>query len=159
MSKFLLSILMLGSITTYAGINKWVDDQGHVHYSDQPPPSNTKAETLRSISDSNGNATAATSAPAATSSVAAPKTIAEREAELKKSQKAKQEATNKTLQKQADEDAKKASCTTSQQNLRTLQQDIRMVEIDANGERSYIDDKQRQERIAKAQQDISAYCK
>ena len=151
MSKFLLIILMLGSINIYAGINKWVDDQGHVHYSDQPPPGNTKAETLHSTSGSDSNV-AASSAPAA------PKTIAERDAELKKSKKAKQEAANKALLKQAEEDARKASCATSQQNLRTLQQGIRMVEVDANGERSYLDDKQRQERIAKAQQDVSAYC-
>ena len=152
MSKFLLIILMLAYTDTFAAINKWVDDQGHVHYSDQPPPGNAKAETLHSVSDQDSN-TASTSAPAA------PKTLAEREAELKKSQKAKQEAANKALQKQAVEDAKKASCATSQQNLRTLQEGIRMVEVDANGERSYMDDKQRLERIAKAQQDISAYCK
>ena len=34
-----------------------------------------------------------------------------------------------------------------------------MVEIDANGERSYIDDTQRQQRIEKAQQEISNLCK
>ena len=152
MSKFLLIILMLAYTDTFAAINKWVDDQGHVHYSDQPPPGNAKAETLHSVSDQDSN-TASTSAPAA------PKTLAEREAELKKSQKAKQEAANKALQKQAVEDAKKASCATSQQNLRTLQEGIQMIEVDANGERSYMDDKQRQERIAKAQQEISAYCK
>lgn len=153
MSKFLLIILMLAYTDTFAAINKWVDDQGHVHYSDQPPPSNAKVETLRSTSDSDGNTTTPTSAPAA------PKTIAEREVELKKSKKAKQEAANKALQKQAEEDAQKASCATSQQNLRTLQEGIRMVEVDANGERSYLDDNQRQERIAKAQQDVSTYCK
>ena len=152
MSKFLLIILMLAYTDTFAAINKWVDDQGHVHYSDQPPPGNAKAETLHSVSDQDSN-TASTSAPAA------PKTLAEREAELKKSQKAKQEAANKALQKQAEEDARKASCIASQQNLRTLQQGIRMIEVDANGERSYLDDKQRQERIAKAQQDVSTYCK
>ena len=159
MSKFLLIILMLAYTNTFAAINKWVDAQGHVHYSDQPPPSNAKAETLRSTSDSDGNTATASSAPAATSAPSAPKTIAEREAELKKSQKAKQEAANKALQKQAEEDAKKANCATSQQSLRTLQEGIRMVEVDANGERSYMDDKQRQERIAKAQQDVATYCK
>ena len=157
MSKFLLIILMLAYTDTFAAINKWVDDQGRVHYSDQPPPSKAKAETLRSTSDSEGNANAS-SAPAAVSAPAAPKTIAEREAELKKSQKAKQEAAHKALQKQAEEDVKKASCATSQQSLRTLQEGIRIIEVDANGERSYMDDKQRQERIAKAQQDVATYC-
>ena len=159
MSKFLLIILMLAYTDTFAAINKWVDDQGHVHYSDQPPPSNAKAKTLRSTSDSEGEGNAtASSAPAAVSAPAAPKTIAEREAELKKSQKAKQEAAHKALQKQAEEDVKKASCATSQQSLRTLQEGIRIIEVDANGERSYMDDKQRQERIAKAQQDVATYC-
>jgi hypothetical protein len=34
-----------------------------------------------------------------------------------------------------------------------------MVEVDAKGERSYLDDTQRQQRIVKAQQDISTLCK
>ena len=152
MSKFLLIVLILASANVFAAISKWVDGQGQVHYSDQPPPLEAKAETLRSASGSEGNTTP-TSAPAA------PKTIAEREAELKKSQKAKQEAADNALQKQANEEAKKTSCVTSQQNLRTLQEGMRMIEIDANGERSYMDDKQRQQRIAKAQQDVSTYCK
>ena len=33
------------------------------------------------------------------------------------------------------------------------------MEVDAKGERYYIDDTQRQQRIDKAQQDISNYCK
>jgi len=157
MSKFLLILLMLASTNTFAAISKWVDAQGRVHYSDQPPPPEAKAETLRSASDTEG--TAGTSGVTATSAPAAPKTIAEREAELKKAQQAKQEAADKAAQKQAAADALKASCATAQQNLRTLQDGIRMVEIDANGERSYLDDKQRQQRIEKAQQEISNLCK
>jgi hypothetical protein len=40
-----------------------------------------------------------------------------------------------------------------------MQEGMRMVEIDAKGERSYLDDEQRRQRIEKAQQDIKAYCK
>jgi len=36
---------------------------------------------------------------------------------------------------------------------------MRMVEIDAKGERSYLDDEQRRQRIEKVQQDIKIYCK
>jgi hypothetical protein len=151
MSKLLLILSMLASANTFAAVNKWVDAQGQVHYSDQPPPPEAKAETLRSTSD--------TEAAAGASGVTAPKTIAEREAELKKAQQAKQEAADKSTQKQAAADAVKANCATAQQNLRTLQQGIRMVEVDANGERSYMDDKQRQQRIEKTQQDIGSYCK
>src|SRR5450756_2102569 len=78
MSKFLLILLMLASTNTFAAISKWVDAQGQVHYSDQPPPPEAKAETLRSASDTEG--TAGTSGVTATSAPPAQKTCAERSA-------------------------------------------------------------------------------
>ena len=38
MKKFLLILLMLASANAFAGLSKWVDADGKVHYSDQPPP-------------------------------------------------------------------------------------------------------------------------
>jgi len=151
MSKFLLILLILASTNAFAAISKWVDAQGQIHYSDQPPPADTKAKTLRSVSD--------TEAAVGTSGVTAPKTIAEREAELKKAQKAQKEAADKAAKKQANEEAIKANCATAQQSLRTLQEGIRMVQVDPNGERYYMDDAQRQQRIAQTQKDIDTYCK
>lgn len=151
MGKFLLILLMLTSANAFAGVSKWVDAQGRVHYSDQPPPPEAKAETLHSAPASESTAGA--------SGVAASKTYAEREAELKKAQQTKKEASDQAAKKQADADALKANCATSQQNLRTLQSDIQMVEVNANGERTYMNDTQRQQRVTKAQQDVSTYCK
>ena len=150
MSKFLLILLMLASTNTFAAISKWVDNQGQVHYSDRLPPPEAKSETLRSASGTQDSAS---------SSADATKTIAEREAELKKDKAEKQSAADKSAQKKATEDALKASCASAQENLRTLQSGVRLVEIDASGERSYIDDTQRQQRIGKAQKDMSNYCK
>jgi hypothetical protein len=78
---------------------------------------------------------------------------------LKKAQQAKKEAADKAAQKQAAADALKANCASAQQNLRNLQSEVRMVEINASGENSYLDDKQRQQRLEKTQQDISKFCK
>jgi len=150
MNKPLLVLLLLCSANAFGALNKWVDANGKVHYSDEQPPANVKAQTLRS--DSSGAANSAASAPAA------PKSIAEREADWKKSQKAKQEASEKSAQEKAINDEKKANCAAAQQNLRTLQQGSRMVEVGADGERAYLDDAQRQQRIAKTQQDISKLC-
>lgn len=157
MKNYLFILLMLSSASAVAELNKWVDANGKVHYSDQPPPANVKAKTLRSASDTAGSAS--TSSVTAASAPAAPKTIAEREAELRKSQQAKKEAADKAAQEQAKKDSDKANCAAAQQNLRTLQEGMRMVEIDASGERSYLSDEQRQQRIAKAQQYISTFCK
>jgi Domain of unknown function (DUF4124) len=148
MGKFLLILLMLATTNTFAAIIKWVDDQGQVHYSDQVPPPGTQPKSLRQDSqDSPG------SSPSAT------KTIAEREADLKKANAEKQSAADKAAKKKATEDALRANCAIAQENLRSLQSGVRMMEIDANGERSYIDDAGRQQRIDKAQQDINNYCK
>lgn len=157
MKKFLLILLMLASTTAFAALSKWVDADGKVHYSDQPPPANVKAKILRVTPEAAAPVSA--SGAAAASAPVAPKTIAEREAELKKAQQAKKEAADKAAQEQARVDAVKADCAAVQQNLRALQEGMRMVEIDAKGERSYLDDEQRRQRIEKAQQDIKAYCK
>lgn len=158
MKKHLFILLMLSSAHAVADLSKWVDENGKVHYSDQPPPANVKAKTLRSTPDTPPFLTSA-SGGAASSAPPAVKTIAEREAELKKEQKAKKDAADMAAQEQALKEEKKANCKASRQNLRTLQEGMRIVEINANGERSYISDEQRQQRIATAQQDISSYCK
>ena len=155
MTKYLLFVLMLFSANALSALNKWVDSEGRVHYSDTPPP-DANAKVLRSPNIAapkpEGDSTAS-SAPAA------PKTMAEREAELKKAQQAKKEAADKAAKAQADADAKKAYCDSLRQSLRTLQEGMRMVEVDAEGNRSYVTDEQRRQRIEKAQQDISTNCK
>lgn len=149
MKKLLLLLLVLVGANAYAGLNKWVDADGKVHYSDQPPPPNVKAQTLRVTSD----AAAPASAPAA------PKTIAEREADLKKARQAKEEADDKGAKEQARLDAEKEYCDAAQKNLLLLLEGTRMVDIDASGERSYLSDEQRRQRIEKVRQDIDTYCK
>ena len=157
MKKIMLILLVLTSASAFAGLSKWVDTDGKVHYSDQPPPANVKATVLRSTSGM--AAPAATGDAAASSAPAAPKTIAEREAELKKAQQAKKEAADRAAQKQAEVEAREANCIAARKNLSMLQGGMRMMEIDDKGERFYLNDEQRQQRIAKAQQDISTYCK
>lgn len=153
MNIFLLILLMLFSANALAENRKWIDENGKVHYSDQTPPANVKAKTLHLSSDAAPASAVAASAPAA------PKTIAELEAELKKAQLAKKEAADKAAKEQSKLEAEKVNCTNAQQNLRTLQEGIRTVIIDAKGERSYLDDEQRRQRIEKSQQDVKAYCK
>ena len=157
MNKYLLISLMLVSANAFSGPIKWVDAEGQIHYSDVPPPPSANTKILRTTSNITSPNSAADSTPS--SAPAAAKTIAEREVELKKEQQAKKEAADKAAKKQANLEANKAYCASMQQNLRALQDGIRMVEIDANGNRSFVGDEQRQQRIAKAQQDISTNCK
>jgi hypothetical protein len=151
MNKFLVILLILTCTNAYAAISKWVDSEGRVHYSDQPPPPDAHSKTLRSDSNIQDGVSA--------SGVAATKSVAEREADLKKAQLANKDSSDKAAQKQAAAKAQQTSCDLAQQNLRSLQSGLRMVDINEKGEQSFIDDKQREERIAKAQKDIGTYCK
>ena len=153
MNKYLLILLMLASANACAELNKWVDEHGKVHYSDQRPPANVQAKKLRSSSITPASGVAATSAPAAA------KTFVEREAEWKKAQREKQDAADKTAKEQVQAEEQKTNCALSQQNLRTFQADVPVAEIDAKGERVFLDDSKRKQRIAKAQQDVSIWCK
>lgn len=47
MKKYLVILLVLSASNVFAALNKWVDEKGNVHYSDQTPPANVKKTTLR----------------------------------------------------------------------------------------------------------------
>lgn len=149
MKSSLLLLLLLSATNAFPASYKWVDENNRTHYSEQPPP-HIKAKVLTSVSSESS---------AAASSPAAPKTIAERAAELDKAKLAKKDNAEKAAQKQAYDDALKANCDAAKKNLVALNDGIRLVEINANGERSYMTDEQRQQETAKAQQDIQANCK
>ena len=78
MKKFLLILLAFTSANVFADLKKWTDADGKVHYSDQPPPANVKAKTLRTTPVASGLMSA--SGVAAASAPAGSKTIAEADA-------------------------------------------------------------------------------
>lgn len=152
MNKYLLLLLTLCASNSFAA-NKWIDDQGIVHYSDQPPPAHAK-----------GKATLATSEleiPAAASSVsgvAAAKTKGE--TDPAKIAAAKKAAADKAAQDAATKAQNQTNCTNAKQNLANLKDGMRIAIIDpVTGERSYMDDTQRQQGVDTAQQQIGQYCK
>jgi len=149
--KILLSTLFLLSFvfSVHAELIKWTDADGMVHYADTLPPDVKKSDTIR---NNLGKGQAA--APAAFSS----KNVTEREAEIKKTKTEKSEASEKQAQKEAESEAKKNNCFSAQQNLRAIEEGARMVTYDANGERTYLDDAAREQRMNDARKAISDNC-
>lgn len=149
MKYSLLLILLFSSTNALPALYKWVDSNNQTHYSEEPPV-NKKARLLPSRS---AESDTAASAPAA------PKTIMERAAELNKAKATKKTAAEETAKKQAYTDALKSNCEGARKNLAAMKDGIRLVEMDANGERSFLSDAQREQRMVKAQQDIQENCK
>lgn len=136
------------SLSTQAGLVKWVDENGAVHYSDQPP------RGIRSVAVPNvsGRDQPDVGQPAQAQS------YVEREAELKKAQQEKQKVEERAQQEIARAEEKRKNCTAARQNLQALQEGARIVTYDANGERSFLDDDARTARIEAAQQAINQAC-
>lgn len=145
MKKYLFVFLILTAANADAELNKWVDEQGKVHYSDRPPVG-VEATPVRA-------------APTPAGAPAPSKSYVEREAELRKARQSQTEATERSALQQANAEIEKANCNAAQQTLRSLQQEGRIVEFDAQGERRYLEDDERQRRIAEAQADIGKSCK
>lgn len=145
---FIIAAAALFSLNAQAGLNKWVDAQGNVHYSDTPPQ-NVKTQSVPNVAG-----TGQAAAPATYSS----KSYVEREAELKKSKQEKAEANEKKAQQEAQTEEKKRNCTGAQQNLRMLEEGTRIVTYDANGEKTYLDDAAREQRLNEARKAVSNYC-
>lgn len=148
--KYCLAIcLLLTAISANAALVKWVDAEGKVHYSDSAPADVT-AKKLRSSNGSEGSAPAI-GAPAQ-------KSLAERETEWKKSQKTKEEAEQKVAKEKEAEQIKQKNCEGARSNLAAYENSPRMVQYDANGERTYLDDTARAQKIDEARKAVSSYC-
>ena len=148
--KYSLAILLLlSSLSSHAALNKWIDADGKVHYSDTTPTD----VTVKKIRGS--------SAPdpiTPVSGVSAPKTLAEREAEWKKSQQSKAEAEQKATQKKEEENLKQKNCESSRSNLAGLQNSQIIVKYNEKGERSYLDESARAQRIEETQKAVKNFC-
>lgn len=148
--KFCLIILQLllalFTLNAYADVNKWLDENNQVHYSDQPAPANV-------------NATPVSVPPPAENNIPMQKSVAEREADLKKSQKDKEDMDQKEAKQKDTDQAKQRYCEEAKSNLLTLQNSPRISTYDSDGKLSYMDDVTREKRMEEAQKGISKHCK
>ncbi len=151
MQRYLAIYLLLISFSAYGSKIKCVDAEGNVSYTDTPSPACVKTKILRDSS-------AASDSVTSSSGVAAPKTVAEREADWKKTQQAKSETEQKTAKAQEDAANKKKNCDSARESLATLENAPRLVTYDTQGEQSFLDDDARQQRIAEARKAISSSC-
>ena len=149
MKYSLAACLIMISLGANAALNKWVDAEGKVHYSDTAP-SDAKVKTLRS-----SNVTEATTTA---SGVAPQKTTAEREAEWKKSQKLKDDAAQKAAQEQEAASIKQKNCENARTYLANMENSPVVANYNAKGERVIMDDASRMQKTEEARKAVSSNC-
>jgi len=173
----LCSVLILPALA-HAEIYKWKDKNGAVRYSDVPPPSNIKYESLAGkktikpiglepLAEVEGNATvSANRDKLATSKALADKAAMTKDgdksdgkidAAAKRAQEAEQQ---KKLDeaKQAELKLQQANCRAARINLATYTNGGRIIRTTEQGERSYLSDDDISRGKADAQKDVEKYC-
>ncbi len=134
--------------TADAQIYKWVDENGKVQYTDQPPPPGIKQPGQRlQVNPTTGTKNNSTSSS---------RSVAEDRLEFdQRQQKRKEEAAKQ--QAQADENKKK--CIDAQGQLRIYTDSPRITVPDGAGGIKFIDDDVRQKKVEEANKAIAKYCK
>lgn len=149
-----LASALVMTLPAQAEVNKWVDADGKVHYSDQAPPGKAGVHKLRV--GINNTPTAATGSP---TDKPAAKSLADRELEYRQRQIAAEEAQKKQAQADADSKLKQQNCAGARGNLKTLEEGGRVYNYDAKGERTYLDDAARTKSLEEAKKRVSEWCK
>ncbi|WP_111643321.1 DUF4124 domain-containing protein [Marinimicrobium alkaliphilum] len=138
MNKALLigaALAALAILPAQAGeIYRWVDDSGVTHFTSQPPPGRESTRIRTRTGQSEPVQRPAQSDPRERSEPITPRVEAQ------------------------EQERDRERCRIAQQNLERLMSGARIQLEDADGQRRFIDDDERQERATQAQQVIEEHC-
>ncbi|HVL55868.1 MAG TPA: DUF4124 domain-containing protein [Burkholderiaceae bacterium] len=169
----LLSLALL-SAPPAAGQYQWRDDSGRMVFSDQPPPTSVplnrvlRAPQQAAAAAPADPAAAAASAPSGSASdrpshakaaPSAPETLADKEMAFRKRM-----AERAELQKKDREEREKAKelardCENSRGELHALESGAPIRRTTAAGERVYVGEQERQQRLAAVRKSLAEHCR
>ncbi len=127
-----------------AEVYRWVDSQGRVQYSDQPPPEGTAKKV--NTKPANGSSGAA-------------KSYQDQEQDFRKRQVEGEEATKKQAEAAQQASAKQKNCAEAKSHLAALQRGGRFSKANAKGEREALDEKGIEAATADAKKSVADWCK
>lgn len=154
-----LAVLAL-ALPAWAELYKWVDANGKVHYSDQPPPPEIKQP--KTIQAPRTPQRAPAPAPEGQSEAPAantPKTAAEQEMEFRKRRVEAAEAEAKRQQEAQAAAEKQRNCDQARNRVALLQTGGRITRAGPNGEQNYLGDNEIASELVAAQKVADSWCK
>ncbi len=172
---FIAIAIMLATATVAAQVYKWVDKDGKVQYSDQPPPVDAKdvKGTAKKIDARSASGTAPVTAPPAATKDAtkgnakdgkanpkeAPKTLADRNKDFEKRRADEAAEAKKAEEAQKLAKANEERCEQASRYLLDLQSGRPLVSSDKNGDRKIMNDDERSKELARTNSAKSESCK
>lgn len=149
----LIFLALLNTSVTAAEISKWVDAQGRVNYSDQPPA----GVTLKKVDPP--PPPLPTSKAVKDALKTGPKTLADKELDYRKRKVEAEEGAEKIKKSETEAKLKQENCNGAKANLRTRQEGTRTFTVNEQGERIYPDEADRAQLIKNAQKEVDSWCK
>ena len=147
-NKILFSSIVSVSLSLFlqtaatAGIYKWVDDSGQIHYGEQPGNSDAKRVTIRK------------------NETTTPRTMkTEEKADDNKESESSTTEAEKPKKPQISKKEKRKLCHEARNDIATISSRGRMREINTKGEYTYLSEKQRQNRLSAARKKLRKYCR
>jgi hypothetical protein len=181
MKRLLTLALLLAALPASAVMYKWVDQDGKIHYSDQPPPSGAKKSGVMNApspgapgaAKPGGDAPPATPADAAHAAPAGAKpggeaanatpktakTAAEQEMEFRKRRLEAAEADAKRQQDAQAAEDKKRNCAQATSRLTALEAGGRITKYGTSGETLYLSDSEIARELGDARKVADSWCK
>ncbi len=142
----------------------WRDSSGNVTYSDAPPPPGVPAsDILRQPSSlmpppAPAESNPATGESATSPAPAGPKSVADQEAQFRKRLAEQRKSQEKQAQEQMQTAQRADDCSRARAYRQTLGDGTPVLDSDANGNRSYLDDARRAAEMQRAQDVIAKNC-
>ena len=144
----------------------WIDDKGTRVFSDRPPPPGTPAARILQMPRSAAPAVAPGEAgiapsPAARSTAATaaappkPPTLAEQETAYRERQAKREEDARKARESAEQKAALDERCASARQEERLVTSGTRMSAVDAKGERYFLSDEERAQRLQAARRALA----
>jgi hypothetical protein len=122
----LLAPLLVGTMAIAQNLYKWVDDNGRVTYSDQPPPGKVKSqEVVKTVGSANAGAV---------------RQITDQDAQFKKRQDDAAKKQAEAAKKEQFEVIRQDSCARARGELRALHENIPIARMNESGERVVLDE-------------------
>ena len=143
-AALVLFLLSLG--VAQAEVYRWVDSQGRVQYSDQPPPG-VNAQKVTAKPATGAQCTAGT------------KSYQEQDQEFRKRRVEEEEKARKQAAADQQTKAKEQNCTQAKNQLAALQGGGRFSKTNEKGEREVLDEKGIEAAIVDAKRSVAEWCK
>lgn len=140
------ALYFLVQIPSHAGVYKWTDENGEVHYGDRPGNTDATTVTIRQNE---------------TTSPRAIKSAEEGEKDNAKDDKADPKAAEpkKQVEESLSKKEKQRLCQEGKNDYAVISSRGRMREINAKGEYIYLSEPQRQQRLTAAKKKQQKYCR